>query len=124
MIEGKGKTITELLAALGGAIASFFMELPAIIWVLIAVMSIDYVTGIICGLMDKAVSMRTGAEFAAVAGATCLWFIASEGFSILENAAAMGIPIPKILLHTLEMVKQKGEGPEQAEEKGKKDSQE
>lgn len=160
MIEGKGKTITELLAALGGAIASFFLELPAIIWVLIAVMSIDYVTGIICGLMgkspntengglssraafkgilkkaliilvvllaallDKAVSMGTGAEFAAVAGATCLWFIASEGFSILENAAAMGIPIPKILLHTLEMVKQKGEGPEQAEEQEKRDSQE
>ena len=158
-METKAKTFTEVLAAIGGAIASFFTGLPAIIWVLIAVMSIDYATGIICGLMgkspntenggvsskmafrglmkkmliilvvllaallDKAVSMGTGATFEAVAGATCLWFIASEGFSILENVASMGIPVPKILLQALEIMRQKGnpekekEGPEPEEKK-------
>lgn len=140
------KKVTEWLAALGGAIASFFTGLPPIIWILLAVMTLDYVTGIICGfmgkspktengglssseafkgllkkalillvvllaaLLDKAVSMGTGITFEAVAGATALWFIASEGFSIVENAASMGIPIPKILLQALEIVKQKGEG--------------
>ena len=140
------KKVTEVLAAIGGAIMSFFCGLPAIIWVLIAVMSIDYITGIICGLMgvspktetgglsshaafvgilkkalillvvllaallDKAVSMSAGISFEAVAAATCLWFIASEGFSILENVAAMGIPIPKVLLQALEIVRQKGDG--------------
>ena len=140
----KVKTFAEVLAAIGGAIASFFTGLPPIIWVLIAVMSIDYLTGIICGLMgkspntenggvsskmafrgllkkamillvvllaallDKAVSMGTGVSFEAVAGATCLWFIASEGMSVLENAAAMGVPIPKILLQALELFKDKG----------------
>ena len=140
------KRVTEWLAALGGAIASFFTGLPPIIWILLAVMTLDYVTGIICGfmgkspktengglssseafkgllkkalillvvllaaLLDKAVSMGTGITFEAVAGATALWFIASEGFSIVENAASMGIPIPKILLQALEIVKQKGEG--------------
>lgn len=140
------KKVTEVLAAIGGAIASFFCGLPAIIWVLIAVMSIDYVTGIICGLMgvspktetgglsskaafvgilkkalillvvllaallDKAVSMSAGISFEAVAAATCLWFIASEGFSILENVASMGIPIPKILLQALEIMRSKGDG--------------
>lgn len=144
----KVKTIAEVLAAIGGAIASFFTGLPAIIWVLIAVMSIDYLTGIICGLMgkspntenggvsskmafrgllkkalillvvllaallDKAVSMGTGAAFEAVAGATCLWFIASEGFSILENVAAMGIPVPKVLMQALEIMRKKGDGTE------------
>jgi len=138
------KKVTEWLAALGGAIASFFTGLPPIIWVLLAVMTVDYVTGIICGfmgkspktqhgglssseafkgllkkalillvvllaaLLDKAVSMGTGITFEAVAGATALWFIASEGFSILENAAHMGIPIPKVLLQALEIVRQKG----------------
>ena len=158
-METKAKTFTEVLAAIGGAIASFFTGLPAIIWVLIAVMSIDYLTGIICGLMgkspntenggvsskmafrgllkkaliilvvllaallDKAVSMGTGATFEAVAGATCLWFIASEGFSILENVASMGIQVPKILLQALEIMWQKGnpekekEGPEPEEKK-------
>ena len=152
-METKAKTFTEVLAAIGGAIASFFTGLPAIIWVLIAVMSIDYATGIICGLMgkspntenggvsskmafrgllkkaliilvvllaallDKAVSMGTGATFEAVAGATCLWFIASEGFSILENVALMGIPVPKILMRLLEVMKDKGDAPEKKEEK-------
>ena len=50
----------EILAAIGGAIASFFTGLPAIVWVLIAVMSIDYLTGIICGLMGKSPNTENG----------------------------------------------------------------
>lgn len=145
-METKAKTFTEILAAIGGAIASFFTGLPAIIWILLAVMTIDYITGIICGLMgksaktengglsssaafrgllkkmliilvvllaallDKAVSVGAGVQFEAVAGFTCLWFIASEGFSILENVARMGVPVPKILLQALEVLKAKGNG--------------
>lgn len=152
-METKAKNITEVLAAIGGAIASFFTGLPPIMWVLIAVMTIDYITGILCGLMgksqktetgylashaaflglmkkaliilvvllaallDKAVSMGAGVEFEAVAGFTCLWFIASEGFSILENVASMGVPIPGILKQALELMRKKGEVPETKEEK-------
>lgn len=154
------KKVTEILAAAGGAILSFFYGLPGIIWVLIAVMSIDYITGIICGLMgvspktetgglsshaafvgilkkalillvvllaalvDKAVSMSAGIQFEAVTGACILWFVASEGFSILENVAAMGVPIPKILMQALEIVRRKGDGQtelqrnQKAEDKG------
>ena len=147
-METKAKTITEILAAVGGAIASFFCGLPPILWVLVAVMTIDYITGIICGLMgkskktetgglssnaafkgllkkaliilvvllaallDKAVTMGTGITFEAVAGATCLWFIASEGFSIIENVASMGVPIPGILKQALEIMRKKGDVPE------------
>ena len=149
----KAKTITEILAAIGGAIASFFCGLPPIIWVLLAVMTIDYITGIICGLMgrskktetgglssgaafkgllkkaliilvvllaallDKAVSLGTGAAFEAVAGATCLWFIASEGFSIVENVASMGVPIPGILKQALEILRKKADPAEEQPEK-------
>ena len=151
-METKAKTFIEMLAGIGGAIAAFFTGLPPIIWILLAVMTIDYVTGIICGLMgkspktenggvsssaafkgllkkalillvvllaallDKAVALGAGVQFEAVAGFTCLWFIASEGFSIVENAAAMGVPIPKILLQALEIVKAKG-GDEKQREK-------
>lgn len=147
------RKITEILAAIGGAIASFFVGLPPIIWILLAVMTIDYVTGIICGfmgvspktetgglssgaafkgllkkaviilvvllaaLLDKAVSIGAGVTFEAVAGATCLWFIASEGFSILENVTAMGVPIPKILLQALEIMRSKGDGTTAAQNK-------
>ena len=138
------KRLTEALAAALGAVLSFFAGLPPILWILLAVITLDYVTGIICGamgkspktengglsskeafqgllrkalilfvvllaaLLDRAVSMSADIEFAAVSGATCLWFIASEGMSVLENAAAMGVPIPRILLNMLELFKSKG----------------
>ena len=139
------KHITEFFAAIGGAILSFFTGMPPIIWVLVAVMTLDYVTGLLCGflgkspktetgglssktafegllkkvlilivvglaaLVDHAVTVSAGIEMAAVTGACSLWFVASEGLSIIENAAAMGVPIPQILLKALEIVRSKGQ---------------
>ena len=159
-MEAKTKTFTEILAAIGGAIASFFMGLPPIIWVLLAVMTIDYLTGIICGLMgkskktetgglssnaafkglmkklliilavllaallDKAVTMGTGVAFEAVAGATCMWFIASEGFSIIENMASMGVPIPGILKQALEIMRKKADPAEETKKESENINQE
>lgn len=151
------KKVLEVLAAIGGAVVSFFTEMPPLVWILIAVMTIDYVTGLICAamgksqktengyissnqafiglmkkalillvvllaaLLDKAVSAGAGIQFEAVMGATCLWFIASEGFSILENVALMGVPVPKILLRLLEIMKQKGDVPEEKPEESKEE---
>ena len=152
------KKITEILAAVAGAIASFFTTMPPLVYVLIGVMSIDFLTGLRCGVLGKskktengylasheafrglmkkmliilvvvlaacldyAVSLGAGITFEAVMGATCLWFIASEGLSILENVASMGVPVPAILLNLLEIMRKKGDGqqevkkPEKAEE--------
>lgn len=143
------KKLSEFIAAIGGAIASFFVTMPPLVWILIAVMSIDYVTGLICGamgkskktetgylasheawkgllkkgvillvvllanLLDIAVSKGAGITVEAVMGATCLWFIASEGLSILENVASMGVPVPKILIRMLEIMREKGDAPEE-----------
>ena len=153
------KKLSEFIAAIGGAIASFFVTMPPLVWILIAVMSIDYVTGLICGamgkskktetgylasheawkglmkkalillvvllsnLLDIAVSKGAGITFEAVMGATCLWFIASEGLSILENVASMGVPVPKILLKLLEIMREKGDVPENKPEEEKQDGQ-
>ena len=147
------KRILELLAAAGGAVASFFINMPPLVWILIAVMTIDYVTGLICGamgksqktetgylashaaflgllkkalillvvllaaLLDQAVSNGAGIQFEAVMGATCLWFIASEGLSILENVASIGVPVPKIMLKLLEVMRSKGDVQEAKTEK-------
>ena len=151
------KKMSEFIAAIGGAIASFFVTMPPLVWILIAVMSIDYVTGLICGamgkskktetgylasheawkglmkkalillvvllsnLLDIAVSNGAGITFEAVMGATCLWFIASEGLSVLENVASMGVPVPKILLKLLEIMREKGDAPENKPEEEKQD---
>ena len=154
------KKLSEFIAAIGEAIASFFVTMPPLVWILIAVMSIDYVTGLICGamgkskktetgylasheawkglmkkalillvvllsnLLDIAVSNGAGITFEAVMGATCLWFIASEGLSVLENVASMGVPVPKILLKLLEIMREKGDAPEEKKpEEEKQDGQ-
>lgn len=138
------KKLVEALAAAGGAVASFFMGLPPVVFILLAVMALDYISGLICGfkgvspktpngglssraafdgllrkalillivllahLVDTAVILSAGIEFQATTGATILWFIASEGISILENAAALEIRIPKILMQALELFKAQG----------------
>ena len=139
------KRIMEAMAAAAGAVLSFFTGLPPIIWVLLAVMTLDYITGLLCGLIgkspktetgglsskaafqgllkkvlilvvvglaalaDHAIAVSAGIEMAAVTGACCLWFVASEGLSILENAAAMEVPIPKMLMKALEIMRNQGE---------------
>lgn len=132
--------VYKCVAAACGAVIAMLAGVPPVMWVLIGVMTIDYVTGIICGVMgvspktesgglssraaltgllrkgmillvvllaallDMAVRANAGVQFSAVTGATCLWFIASEGVSILENAAAMGLPIPKVLQRALDIM--------------------
>ena len=134
-------TVVKISAAAAGAVISFFTGLPVIMWVLIGVMTLDYVTGLITGamgvsnktdggrlssraafmglmrkvmvllvvllavLLDLAVQTGAGVSFSAVTGATCMWFIASEGVSILENAALMGLPIPEVLTRALETMR-------------------
>lgn len=148
--------IYRLAAAALGAVISFFTGMPVMMWVLIGVMSIDYITGICCGamgvspktesgalssraafkgllrkcavllvvllaaLLDLAVESNSGIQFTAVTGATCLWFIASEGISVLENAAAMGLPIPSVLRRALDIMRESG-GKEQESEENKEE---
>lgn len=145
------KIVKGLVAAVGAA-ASFFVGVPTVVWILLIVMSLDYLTGLACGamgrspktetgglssktafvglmkktlilsvvalaaLLDWAVSASAGISFAAVKGATCLWFIASEGVSITENAAELGVPIPGIIKQMLEVFRKAGD-----EKKGRDD---
>lgn len=134
-------TLYKAYAAAVGAVMSFLTGIPAILWVLLGVMTLDYITGIMTGalsvsnktaggglssraafeglmrkvmvllvvllavLLDLAVQNGAGVTFNAVTGATCLWFIASEGVSVLENAAQMDLPIPQVLTRALEIMR-------------------
>lgn len=138
--------LAKLAAAACGAVLSFITGLPPLMWVLLGVMCLDYVTGLMCGLvgvspkteggglssreafsglmrkmmilavvllavlLDFAVGHGAGVQFNAVTGAVCLWFIASEGVSVIENAAELGLPIPGVLKKALEDMKSAGEG--------------
>lgn len=134
----------KIVAAAAGAIMSFITGIPVIMLVLVAMMTLDYVTGLMTGvagvsskteggklssraayeglmrkimiflvvilavLVDLAVTHGAGVTFNAVTGATCLWFIASEGVSVLENASELGVPIPGVLRRALEVLRDGG----------------
>ena len=67
-------------------------------------------------LVDLAVQTSSGVQFNAVTGSICLWFIASEGVSVVENAAELGVPIPGILRRALEVLKDgSGDGEDKTE---------
>ena len=64
---------------------------------------------LLAALLDQAVSIGAGVSVGAVTGATCLWFIAGEGISILENAVRMGVKVPAALTRALESMQSKDE---------------
>ena len=138
--------VIKMGSAAVGAIVSIATGIPVIMWVLVGVMTLDYVTGLICGamgrsekteggglsskaafqgllkkamvlivvalacLIDLAIAQSAGlVSFHATTGATCLWFVASEGISIVENAARIGLPVPGIVLQALETMRGAGE---------------
>ena len=96
---------------------------------LIVFVVIDYVTGVLRAAKEKKLSSHVGTwgilkkvvlfcmvavanELDAVIGtdhlirlATIAFFISNEGISLLENIAALGVPIPPKLLDTLEGIR-------------------
>ena len=124
--------IKGAIAALGGAAAYLWGPWDALINALIALVALDYVTGVICAGANKRLSSEIGFKglikkavifaLVAVAGvadkvipatnqairaAVILFYIANEAISILENAAELGLPVPEKLKAVL--IKTKGE---------------
>ena len=110
--------IKSAAAAIGGAAAYLWGPWDA----LIALVAIDYVTGVICaavngklnssvgfrGLMKKAFIFALVAVAGiadrvipaanqAIRAAVILFYTANEAISIMENAAELGLPVPKRL---------------------------
>ena len=124
--------IKGAIADLGGGAAYLWGPWDALINALIALVALDYVTGVICAAANKRLSSEIGFKglikkavifaLVAVAGvadkvipatnqairaAVILFYIANEAISILENAAELGLPVPEKLKAVL--IKTKGE---------------
>ena len=126
------KSISAALGAVGGFL---FGQLNGLFYAVIAMMAIDYITGVVVAVLDKKLSSEVGfrglvkkvfilvliavahiidaqviGTGAALMTAVMLFFIANEGISILENAAALGLPIPQKLRDVLEQLRDKDKG--------------
>ncbi len=126
--------IRAVSAAAGAFIGFMYGELDGLFYALIAMMSIDYISGVLTAVLNKRLSSAVGfrglvkkifmlllvavghiidayviGSGAVVMGAVQLFFIANEGISILENSAALGLPVPQKLKSVLEQLKDDSE---------------
>lgn len=129
----KWDTIVKSVSGAIGAVVGFlYGEINGLFIAIIALMVLDYITGILCAIVTKTLSSEVGfrglvkkfvillviavghlvdayviGTGSAVMSAVMLFFAANEGISILENAAILGLPIPKKLKDVLEQLKDK-----------------
>lgn len=115
-----------VFAALGGFLGWFLGGLDGFLYALIAFVVIDYLTGVMCAIVDKKLSSEVGAKgifkkvliFAlvgvghildsqvlggssAMRTAVIFFYLSNEGVSLLENAAHIGLPVPDKLRDVL-----------------------
>ena len=113
-------TIQIVFAAVGGWLGYFLGGFDGLLYALIAFMVVDYITGVMCAVVDKALSSAVGFKgicrkvlILALVGiahildanvigdgsvlrtAVIFFYISNEGVSLLENAAHLGLPIPE-----------------------------
>ena len=126
--------IDSIAGAVGAVLGFMYGEVNGLFWALIAFMALDYITGVIVAIIEKRLSSEVGFRglakkflilvFVAVGhiadtyilggtpaamSAVMLFYIANEGISIIENAAALGLPVPKKLTNIMEQIKSKSE---------------
>ena len=123
-----------MFTAIGGWLGWFLGGCDGLLYALIAFVVIDYITGIMCAVADKKLSSAVGFKgickkvliFALVglghildtrvigAGsvmrtAVIFFYLSNEGVSLVENAAHLGLPVPKKLKEVLEQLHDRAE---------------
>lgn len=126
--------IDSIAGAVGAVLGFMYGEVTGLFWALIAFMALDYITGVVVAIIEKRLSSEVGFRglakkflilvFVAVGhiadtyilggtpaamSAVMLFYMANEGISIIENAAALGLPVPKKLTNIMEQIKNKSE---------------
>ena len=121
-------------AAIGGWLGWFLGGCDGLLYALIAFVVVDYVTGVMCAVVDKKLSSAVGFRGifkkvlifllvgvanildAQVIGTGCVlrtavifFYISNEGVSLLENAGHLGLPIPTKLKAVLEQLHDRAE---------------
>jgi toxin secretion/phage lysis holin len=123
-----------IIAALGGWFGWLLGGFDGFLYALIAFVVLDYITGIMRAILERQLSSEIGAKgifkkvlifflvgvahiidsqiFEAgntVRTAVIFFYLSNEGISIIENAAKIGLPIPKKLKDVLVQLKGKEE---------------
>jgi len=117
------------IAAAGGGLGYFLGGWDGFLYALLAFVVIDYITGIMCAVLDKKLSSEVGfrgifkkvlifslvaignivdqyviGEGLVIRTAVIFFYLSNEGVSILENASHIGLPVPQKLKDILEQL--------------------
>lgn len=127
-------TLQLVFAAVGGWLGYFLGGCDGLLYALLIFVVCDYITGIMCAVVDKKLSSSVGFKgifkkvliFTLVGIANVLdvqvigtgsvlrtaiifFYISNEGVSLLENAGHLGLPIPAKLKAVLEQLHDRAE---------------
>lgn len=125
--------IQLVVTAAGGVLGWFLGGRDGFLYTLIAFSVIDYITGVMCAVVDKKLSSAVGFRgifrkmlifilvgigniidvyVLGTAGvlrtAVIFFYLSNEGISLLENATHLGLPVPRKLKDVLEQLHEKG----------------
>lgn len=127
-------TIQLVFTAVGGWLGYFLGGCDGLLYTLLAFVVLDYLTGIMCAIVDKKLSSEIGfkgifkkvlifvlvgvghlmdLQILGAAGvlrtAVIFFYLSNEGVSLVENAAHLGLPIPAKLKAVLEQLHDRSE---------------
>lgn len=127
-------TIKVVAGEIGALVGIFLGDVDGLIIALIMFAVVDYITGVLAGAIEHKLNSEVGfrgitkkvllllivgvanildvyviGTRAVTRTAVCLFYIANEGLSIIENSARIGLPIPEKLRVILEQLKEEGQ---------------
>ena len=131
-------TIKLIFTAVGGWLGYFLGGCDGLLYALIAFVVIDYITGVMCAIIDRKLSSAVGFKGifrkvlifllvgianiidvqvigtgAVLRTAVIFFYISNEGVSLLENAGHLGLPIPEKIKTVLEQLHDRAEKEEE-----------
>lgn len=127
-------TIQIAFTAVGGWLGYFLGGCDGLLYTLLAFVILDYLTGVMCAIVDKKLSSEIGfrgifkkvlifvlvgvghlmdVQILGAAGvlrtAVIFFYLSNEGVSLVENTAHLGLPIPTKLKAVLEQLHDRSE---------------
>ena len=131
-------TIQLIFSAVGGWLGYFLGGCDGLLYALIAFVVIDYITGVMCAIINRELSSAVGFKGifrkvlifllvgivniidvqvigtgAVLRTAVIFFYISNEGVSLLENAGHLGLPIPEKIKTVLEQLHDRAEKEEE-----------
>ena len=130
-------TIQFVFAGVGGWLGYFLGGCDGLLYALLAFTVVDYITGVMCAIVDKTLSSAVGFKgicrkvlILALVGiahildvniigggsvlrtAVIFFYLSNEGVSLLENASHLGLPIPENMKEILAQLHNRAENTE------------